>query len=465
MILVNFLKYFAAVVTLISFSGACFADDAKRNYLKHCAGCHGKDMSGGSASSLVDGEWQFGDSPAEIAEVIKHGLVKDGMPGWSGALSDQDIRDLVELIQSVEKSGNVVVLDATNMSDLTNKQSHSFDLQKLANFNDTPWSIAFMPDKSMLITERNGKLWKFSGERLIAIKNTPEVWDYGQGGLLDIQLHPQFDSNGWIYLAMSEGSLVKGGMTKILRGKIIDGAWSDEQLIYSVDEQYYTNRRVHFGSRMVLSDGYIYFSVGDRGHREEAQDLSQPNGKIHRLYDDGRVPAGNPFVDKRSALDSIWSYGHRNPQGLVLDQNTGLLWETEHGPRGGDELNVIEKGKNYGWPTITYGINYNGTPITSETHREGMEQPKHYWTPSIAASGIDVYYGSIFPAWQGKLFASGMATETLHLITLDGKEVVSDEVLFENKGRVRDVAVSPEGEVFVLLNSRGDGALYKLTPL
>ena len=199
---------------------------------------------------------------------------------------------------------------------------------------------------------------------------------------------------------------------------------------------------------------------------ERSQDLDRPTGKIFRLHDDGRVPADNPFVDTPGALPGIWSYGHRNPQGMDQDPITGLLWESEHGPRGGDEINLVEKGLNYGWPVITYGMNYNGTPITEETHREGMEQPKLHWTPSIAVAGIDFYEGEAFPGWTGKLLAGGMASEELHLLTIEDGEVTADEVILKGRGRIRDVASGPDGMIYLLLNdgSPRKGRIVRMVP-
>lgn len=454
------------VFALVTLSMNLAAKDAASLYVDYCSGCHGRDLSGGSAASLLDHEWQFGGSPTQIAQTIKAGVVDAGMPSFGAVLNDDLIRSLVIYIQE-QVSYNSSLSSATKSATTpAASEKEEFKIEHLVNISGTPWGMDFLPDGSLLITERGGRLYHYQSDKLSEIQGAPEVWSYGQGGLLDIKLHPKYAKNGWIYMSLSEGSLIKGGMTKVLRGKIVDGAWVEEQTIYSSDEKHYTNRRVHFGSRIVFKDGYLFFSVGDRGRQDDAQDLSKPNGKVHRLHDDGRVPDDNPFVGNKKALDTIWSYGHRNPQGMAMDPKTGIIWETEHGPRGGDELNTIEKGKNYGWPTITYGMNYNGTPITSETHRPGMEQPKHYWVPSIATAGIDVYRGQAFPSWSGKVLATGLVSQGLHLMSVDGEKVISEEVLFSDKGRVRDVAVGPDAYVYVLLNTRGGkGSLVRLRPL
>jgi glucose/arabinose dehydrogenase len=209
-------------------------------------------------------------------------------------------------------------------------------------------------------------------------------------------------------------------------------------------------------------DQHLFFSIGERGVQEHAQDLTRPNGKIHRLMDDGEVPPDNPFAAKDGACRSIWSYGHRNPQGLVLDSATGRLWETEHGPRGGDELNLIRKAANYGWPRITYGINYNGTPITDRTEMPGMEQPLIHWTPSIAVCSLDLYRGDKFPRWRDNLFATALAQEELRRLVVAGDRVVEQEVLFKGIGRVRDVVAAPDGLIYVVLNK--PDRLVRLVP-
>ena len=263
-----------------------------------------------------------------------------------------------------------------------------------------------------------------------------------------------------------EEVLVAGALCNDSKVVFEDGRWTDEETLFTVDGALHTSSGVHFGSRFVFDDGFVFFGIGDRGRQDQAQDLGRPNGKVFRIHDDGRVPADNPFVDVDGALPAIWSYGHRNPQGMDLEPATGLLWESEHGPRGGDDINVVGKGLNYGWPVITHGMNYNGTPITDETHREGMEQPKLHWTPSIAVAGIDFYEGDAFPAWTGKLLAGGLASEALHLLTVADGAVTADEIVLKDQGRIRDVASGPDGLIYLLLNG-GDprrGRIVRMTP-
>ncbi|MFW6371572.1 MAG: PQQ-dependent sugar dehydrogenase, partial [Bacteroidota bacterium] len=245
-------------------------------------------------------------------------------------------------------------------------------------------------------------------------------------------------------------------MTRIVRGKIEDNKWSDEQVLYEAEHDHYSTMRHHYGSRIVFDpQGYLYFSVGDRGAREQAQELSRPNGKIHRINKDGSIPADNPFVDTQGALPTIFTYGNRNTQGMAVHPETGEVWTTEHGPMGGDELNLLEAGENYGWPVITYGKNYDGTIITEQTTHEGMEQPNYYWTPSIAVCGLDFYQGGQFPKWNNRLLVGALKYEEVQLLHIVNDRVIHSQTILKNFGRVRDVETGPDGAIYVVLNSPG----------
>jgi glucose/arabinose dehydrogenase len=252
-------------------------------------------------------------------------------------------------------------------------------------------------------------------------------------------------------------------MTKIVRGRLRDGAWTDEQEIWSAPLSTYRGGGRHFGCRLAFDGkGFLFFSVGDRGAMNHAQELQRPNGKIHRIHDDGRIPADNPFLNQKGALPSLWTLGNRNPQGLTFDPATGLLWSTEHGPRGGDELNIIERGRNYGWPLITYGTNYNRTIISKDTARDGLEQPVIQWTPSIAVCGIDFYTGDAFPKWKGNLFVTALANKSLRRLVIENNRVTHQETLLKDISRLRDVGTGPDGNLY-LLYSR-PGKLVRLVP-
>ena len=320
-----------------------------------------------------------------------------------------------------------------------------------------PWGIHFIADNTALVTEKRGRLWQVKSDSKIEIKGIPKSVDHRQGGLLDVATDPDYAENGWVYLSFSHADADerKKLMTKIVRGKIINGQWSEEQTLFQANAEDYLDSGHHFGSRITFDDkGHLYFGIGDRGKMEMAQDLTLPNGKIHRIMRDGSIPKDNPFVGIEGAYPSIYSYGNRNPQGTIVHPDTGVVWETEHGPRGGDELNAIKSGVNYGWPKISYGINYSGTVLTPHTGLPGMAQPVSQWTPSIAVCGLDVYTGDLFPEWKGRLMAGALAYQTVRLIEVNGEDYVSEATLIKDEGRVRDVTTGSDGAIYVALPNR-----------
>ena len=445
--------------------------EVRELYDTSCSGCHGLDLAGGSGASLIDDEWLHGSSDDAVAAAIRNGVPDTEMVAWSSVLNEKQIRSMVIFLREMKMKSRQEQLLADLEGEEVSAAGLRYTLEEVGRGDDVLWSIAFLPDGSLLVTQRDGVLWQFENRERTKIEGIPEVWQRGQGGLFEVSPHPDFADNGWIYLSYSEHTGAQerdkdAGMTKVVRGKIVDGRWSDQETLFEVDEVHHTSAGAHFGSRFVFDDGYLFFGIGDRGRMERAQELNRPNGKIYRIHDDGRVPADNPFVNREGVLPEIWSYGHRNPQGLDRDPFTGLLWESEHGPRGGDEINLIQKGRNYGWPVITYGMNYNGTPITDETHREGMEQPQWYWVPSIAVAGIEFYEGDAFPDWKGKLLVSGMASEELHLLSIDDGKVTNDEIILKGRGRVRDVGGGPDGNIYLLLTdgSPRRGRIVRMVP-
>lgn len=328
-----------------------------------------------------------------------------------------------------------------------------------------PWGMAFLPDGRILVTERPGRLRLIENDRLNPkpITGLPDITAVGQGGLLDIILHPDYEKNGWLYFSYSASGA--GGIgTEVARARLDGMKLKDVQVLFRMQPKSSGGR--HFGSRLVIDgDNYLYVSVGDRGDRPRAQRLDDHAGSIIRLHDDGRVPEDNPFVDRNGAKPEIYSYGHRNPQGLVLHPHSGVVWEHEHGPQGGDEINLIQKGRNYGWPVITYGVNYViGTKIGEGTHKEGMEQPLYYWDPSIAPSGMDFYTGDKWPQWRDNLFIGSLKFELLVRLELDGTKVVREARLLEGAlGRIRAVRTGPDGYLY-LLTDQGNGKLVRLMP-
>lgn len=337
-----------------------------------------------------------------------------------------------------------------------------FTTQLIIDELQLPWGFTFLPDGSMLLTEKAGQLIHFKDGKKNIVDNVPPVYVRGQGGLLDVVLHPDYANNGWIYISYaSEEGGDKGGNTAIIRAKLNNNSLTDTQLLYKATPN--TTKGQHFGSRIAFDDkGYLFFSIGERGNRDvNPQDITRDGGKIYRLHADGSIPSDNPFLDTEGAKTAIYSYGHRNPQGLVKNPMTGEIWDNEHGPQGGDEINIIEKGKNYGWPVITYGINYSGTPITDKTEMEGMEQPIHYWVPSIAPSGMAFVTSEKYPGWKGNLLIGSLKFQYLERLELKGNKVVYREKLMPDLGRVRDVRQAPDGFIYVAVEGKG---IYKLVP-
>ncbi len=447
------------------------ARDVVAFFTNNCAACHGINLQGGTAPSLLTNVWTQGADDVSIARAISEGNPTKGMPAWKEALTEAEIRALVvllrEKIAKAQSETNIIAKPIDG--EVVASAEHKFRFKTVAENLEHPWSIAFLPDGRMLVTELPGRLRIIEQGRLLtnAVSGTPKVHARGQGGLIAVAVHPGYQTNGWVYLSYADVTTVDGkevGMTAIVRGRIKNNRWTDEQTIFRAPKESYLPTTLHYGSRLVFDNGgHLFFSIGERGIKEHAQELTRPNGKIHRVFDDGRIPSDNPFVGQSNAVPSVWSYGNRNPQGLVRHPQTGDLWETEHGPRGGDELNLIQRGRNYGWPVITFGMDYNGTPITALTAKEGMEQPIIHWTPSIAVCGMDFYSGKEFSRWQGNLFVTALAQQELRRIVLDGQRVVKQEVLFKNIGRVRDVCTGPDGLIYIALN--GPNKIIRLEPV
>ncbi len=347
---------------------------------------------------------------------------------------------------------------------VTESEKQKFGVDTIATELTNPWGIAFLPDGRILITERAGEIRIVKDGKLLAEKigNVPAVFANGQGGLLDIKLHPDYASNGWIYLTYAKPG-EGGGGTVVARAKLEGNNLANLEELFTALPL--LGSGAHFGSRIVFDGkGYIFFSSGERGTKENAQDLTNHLGKILRLHEDGKVPTDNPFVNTPGAKPEIWSYGHRNPQGLVYANATETLWDVEHGPMGGDELNRVEKGKNYGWPIITYGMNYDSTAITDITQKEGMEQPVFFWKPSIATCGLVLVTSEKYPEWKGNLLVGALAKQHVARVELDAQgKFVKQEKLLENIGRVRAVEQSPDGYLYVATET--PGMLLKLIPL
>ena len=352
---------------------------------------------------------------------------------------------------------------AKDMAVTTQTQPVAASVEAVITGLKHPWSVAFLPEGEMLITERAGRLRRVIDEELDPqpISGLPAIAAGGQGGLLDIALHPDFLHNRLVYLSYASACNDGGRTTVVGRGEYRDGKLHGFAPIFV--PLACSNTGQHFAGRMLFDRaGYLYLSIGDRGERERAQNGRDHAGTVLRLHDDGRIPEDNPFVGNPDFEDAIWSYGHRNPQGMALHPDGKQIWLHEHGPRGGDEINQVLPGKNYGWPLVTYGREYYG-PTIGTTEMEGIEMPLKQWTPSIAPSGMAFYQGVVFPQWQGDLFVGALAGQHLARVRFDGLQEVEEEKLLEDMARIRDVRVGPDGFLY-LLTDAPDGALLRLKP-
>jgi aldose sugar dehydrogenase len=344
-------------------------------------------------------------------------------------------------------------------------EKQKFVVDTLTSALQSAWGIAFLPDGRMLVTEKAGEIRIIKDGKLLNEKVTgvPKVYANGQGGLLDIQLHPDYGANGWIYFSFSKpnANATEGG-TVIARAKLQGNALVELQELFQALPL--SSSGAHFGSRIQFDGkGYMFFSSGERGAMQNAQNLGNHLGKILRLHDDGRVPTDNPFVSTPGAKPEIWSYGHRNPQGLYYDKATGQLWDHEHGPRGGDELNLVVKGKNYGWPVISYGINYDGSVLTELKEKEGMEQPVRYWVPSIAPCGLTMVTSDRYPGWKGNFIVGALAFQLIARVEVANGKFVKEERLLEKVGRVRAVVQGPDGYIYI--TTENPGMVMRLIPV
>jgi len=349
-----------------------------------------------------------------------------------------------------------------NTPKIETPENPNYDYVTVVDGIDIPWGMAFISPEDFLVTEKSGTLYRVLNGQKTAVSGLPEAYVRGQGGLLDVALHPDFANNNKIYFTISmtlEGD--EGGNTALYIATLQELSLSDVALLYKAEPN--TKKGQHWGSRIVFDDNnHLYFSVGDRGNRDvNPQDLTRDGGKIYRLNLDGSIPDDNPFVALDGAKTAVYSYGHRNPQGIAIHPQTGAIWETEHGPKGGDEINIVRAGKNYGWPKITYGINYSGTTITDDKALPGMEQPFYYWIPSIGPSGTAFSSSDIYDGWKGNLFVGSLAFEYLERLVIENDQVVKREKILPGIGRLRNVKEGPDGYLYVGVEGKG---ILKIIP-
>jgi glucose/arabinose dehydrogenase len=464
----------SACSLLLSVGASAFAAetpprDPARLAVEFCAGCHGPNLTGGTAPNLLDGEWKHGSDDASILRAIAQGFPQTGMAAFAAVLTEHEQREMVAYLRRRARQFalGLVPVNAPPPAQVEFKsERHSFRLETVAGPLDTPWSIVFLPEDRIVVSDRVGVLRVIEKGTLRPdpVRNAPKPFVKQDGGYLDLIAHPDYAKNGWLYLAYTElGDDPKTSNTVIVRGRLRDHTWVDETTIFRAPQKYYYTDTSHYGCRFLFdAAGNLFFTLGERGNAIESQDLTSPLGKIHRVRDDGRPAPDNPFLDRSDAWPSIWTYGNRHVQGLQFDPVTGKLWATEHGPRGGDELNRIEPGRNYGWPIISEGQAQFRETIQG-IEREGMERPIVSWSPSVAPAAIEFYRGDKFPRWKNHLFVAHLVSRQLRRVEIQGDKVVHQEIVFADQGRVRDVVTGPDGYLYVALNN--PGRIARLVPI
>ena len=475
-------------------------DLVARLYQKECAVCHGDALQGAPQGTALKGaDLLYGDSLDDIARSTAEGFPQRGMPGFSEALGEERVRALALYISEQRQGTDLEDFryDAPLEipSGTIRSEHHDFTIETVIDGLDAlPFSIEPMPGGGLLLSEKRRGLSIVSAEgwQSELIRGAPRAYadsfnfvgqPMGLGWMMEAALHPDYEQNGWIYLhygdrcsgcnAVSRQSGQDVSMNKLVRGRIRDGAWVDEEVLWQADYEHYTTMpEIAAGGRIAFdNDGFVYFGVGIKGPMEHIgiQDLSTPWGKIMRLHDDGRVPADNPFAGTPGADPAIWTYGHRNPQGLEFHPAANELWSTEMGPRGGDEINLIEPGRNYGWPLFSLGVNYTGRPVAwgralgIEFDLADIEQPVVDFTPAPALSSFVFYSGDMFPQWKGDLIVGTLRASDLLRITVTDHQLAHQETLLEDLVRFRDVEVGPAGEIYLLLEHDSGGQIIRLT--
>ncbi|MFM1749063.1 MAG: hypothetical protein RLZZ188_2729 [Verrucomicrobiota bacterium] len=432
---------------------------------EHCATCHNRNLVGSPAPNLVDPLWTHGGGEEAVLRSIRQGFPQSGMPGFEGVLTEPEMRGIIRHIRSLAAeyaAGRITHPRPPAVLPLAT-ELHAARLETWVEGVETPWGLEFLPDGRLLVSEREGRLRIIRGGRLEPepVRGLPAIFVKQDGGLLDVIAHPRFSENGWIYLAYVEtGRDPSTSMTVIVRGRIRDGAWVDQREIFRGPSESYASNWTHYGCRFLFDrDERLLFTLGDRGLPEAAQDLSSPLGKIHRVLDDGSTPPENPFAGRPGAWPSVWTFGNRHAQGLKFHPATGALWATEHGPSGGDEVNVIVAGANYGWPVTSRGTDRRRTFTAGDAT---MRPPAAAWTPSVAPAGIEFYAGARFPRWRNHLFVACLGGEQLKRLETEGDRLVREEIIFKGYGRVRDVVTGPDGLLYLAMNS--PGRIARLVP-
>lgn len=457
-------------------------------FASKCMGCHGDNLAGGRAPGLFNESLLSENTDASLAQTIRNGVLKSGMPPFKDQLSESEVNQLIAFlrIRSGQLKGAPSYLPDPN-GQIVKSGKLTLKIEVIASDLNTPWGAVFLPDGRMLLTERPGRIRSLDKGKLSEpVKNTPIPWVRQDGGFFDIAIDPDYEMNGWVYLSYSavapgvaqpapddpklsraQWAPAPPSMTRWVRGRInANNEWVDQEDVLKTPAETYSDSVIHYGSRFLFDQkGHLFITVGDRGEMSHAQDLSSPLGKIHRINVDGSIPGDNPFVNVPGAAPSIWTLGNRNPEGLAIDPRSGLMWGSDNGPTGGDELNLVEKGHNYGWGVASMGLQ----PGITQQHQDGMDDPIRYYTPSIAPSGIHFYTGSRYPGWKNSLFLSALAGQRLIRYEINGRKVTREEVVFKGFGRVRQVITGPDGYLYVLIQNsqslaNSPGMVIRLLP-
>lgn len=445
---------------LLLVVGSSFAQDNQGAsvYGSYCASCHGSQLQGALATSLIKTQWVYGRDDFSFDSNIRNGIPGTDMPAFRDQLSDAQIEAVIEFIYQSQTTppGIPDPVPAT-----LSTRSYTLQAKRLVTTGLTnPWAIEFVDKHLALITDNDGELFWLRGDQLDPkpITGLPPVdLATSTGGLMDLALDPDYACNGWVYLALSHSedpnNRYAPGMTRIIRGRVEGYVWTETQHLFRLENRFHLPDSKHWGGRLLFDHkGFLYFSIGDMSAPENAQNPALPAGKVFRINPDGSIPPGNPFVRDASALGAVYTLGNRNVQGLAEHPSTGEIWATEHGPRGGDELNRLDSGRNYGWPEVTFGINYDGSTITELTHTEGMEPPVRQWTPAPAVSPIEFVTGPMFADWDTNLLMGTLAHEELWRLVVRDGQVTEEELLLKGHGRIRDIKISPDGSIYLVLN-------------
>ncbi len=445
-------------------------------YNQQCAGCHASDLKGTPAgSSLLESPLKYGDSHFALSKSIELGIKGTPMIGWGELLKKDQIDSLADFILKKRAQKPQKIQEASPQIIMTKEYKIKIEII-LPDGMTHPWGIDFINENTAYITGHKGELYRMTNGKLddVPIKNLPEVFAYDMvGGMMDIILDPNHPKNGWIYLSYSYTPTgtkdpYAPGMTKIVRGKIKNNRWVEQQTLFEAADSIFVKGGKRWGSRFLFDrKGYLYFSIGDM--QQSVQSGNNPQlkhraeGKVFRIYPDGSIPIDNPYGNDNTALKGIYAWGTRNVQGIAQHPKKDIIYFTDHGPRGGDEINLLQNGANYGWPIISYGVNYNKSIITPYTEKEGMEQPIRYYDPSIAICAAEFVIGDLFKKWENDLLVTALKYQEIRRLKVDGKNILEEEIIMKGMGRVRDVKIGPDQAIWVLTNAPDQ--LLRITPI